>query len=102
MFESGQEAIPNVREWSRDPLGCPGVMGGPLGCPGVVGGPPGSLGVVGGPPGCPEVVWMPSRMSGSGRQTLPNVPKWWETLLHVRQLSGGTPKILEALLDVWE
>ena len=41
-------------------------------------------------------------MSGSGRETLPNVPEWWETLLHVRQLLGGAPEIREALPDVWE
>ena len=52
------------------------------------------------PPGCPEVVWMPSRMSRSGRENLPNVPEWWETLLHVWQLSGGTLEIREALPDV--
>ena len=45
MSGSGQEALPNVREWSEGPLGCPGVVGahsdvrersgGPTGCQGV-------------------------------------------------------------------
>ena len=28
---------------------------------------------LGGPPGCPEVVGMPSRMSGSGWEALPDI-----------------------------
>ena len=56
----------------------------------------------GAPSGCPGVVGWPSRMSGSGLDAFPNVPEWWETLLHVQQLSGGTLEIREALLDVWE
>ena len=43
MSGSGRDGIPNVREWSGGPLGCPGV------------------------------VWRPSRLSGSGRETLPDV-----------------------------
>ena len=89
MLESGREslsyvlgALPDVQEWSVGLPGCPGV--------------------VGGHPGCPGVVWMPSQMSGIGQENLPNVPEWWETLLHVRQLSGGTLEIREALPDVWE
>ena len=46
MSGSGREAIPDVREWS------------------------------GGPPGCPGVVGRPSRMSGSGQEALPNVRAW--------------------------
>ena len=30
----------------------------------------------GGPPGCPGIVGWPSRMSGSGRDSLPNVQEW--------------------------
>ena len=41
-----REVLPNVREWSEGPAGCPGV------------------------------VRMPSRMTGSGRETLPDVQKW--------------------------
>ena len=36
----------------------------------------------GGPPGCPEVAGRPSRMSGSGREALPDVREW----------SGGPPE----------
>ena len=43
MYEGGQEALPDVREWSGDLPGCLGVVG-----------------------------W-PSRVSVSGRETLPNV-----------------------------
>ena len=50
MSGSGQESLPNVREWSRVPLGYPGVVGRPSRCPGVV--------------------WMPSRMCGSGQESL--------------------------------
>ena len=32
MSESGQEALPDVREWSVNPTGC---LGSPRGCPGV-------------------------------------------------------------------
>ena len=63
MSRSGQEDLPDVREWSV------------------------------GPPGCPEIVLIPyrmfartsrifgsglnaSRMSGSGREALPDVREW--------------------------
>ena len=36
MSGSGQEALPNVREWLVGPPGCSGVVGRPTGCPGVV------------------------------------------------------------------
>ena len=42
MSGSGREALPDVREWS------------------------------GGPPGCPGVVGRPTRMSGSGREAISN------------------------------
>ena len=42
MSGSGWEAFPNVREWS------------------------------GSPPGCPAVVGRPSRLTGSGREALPD------------------------------
>ena len=41
-------------------------------------------------------------MSRSGRETLWNVPEWWEALLDVRQLSGGPSEVREALPDVRE
>ena len=46
MSGSGSEALPNVREWSR------------------------------GPPGCPGVIQRPSRMSDSGREDIPVVREW--------------------------
>ena len=46
MFRNCREDVPDVREWSGDPPGCPGVFG------------------------------RPSRMSGCGRETLPNVREW--------------------------
>ena len=29
MSRSGQEALPDIREWSEDPPECPGVLGRP-------------------------------------------------------------------------
>ena len=54
MSGNSREALPNVRKWS-------GV-----------------------PPGCPGVVLKPSRMSGSGHVTLPEVREWWEALTDIR------------------
>ena len=48
----------------------------------------------------PEVVGRPSRMSGNGRKTHPDVAEWWKALLNVRQLLGGPADIWEALSDV--
>ena len=53
MYESGLEALLDVWEWSRGPLGCPGV-----------------------PPRCSGVVGRPSRLSKSGREALPNIREW--------------------------
>ena len=39
-------------------------------------------------------------MSGSGQETLPDVPEGWEALPDVRQLSGGLPGCLGGLADV--
>ena len=76
-----REALPDVQVWSEDPRGCPG---GPTGCTRVVG----MLSVIcergqdalgdflewsGVPSGCPVVVGSPSGMSGSGRESLPDV-----------------------------
>ena len=54
MSRSGWEAFPDVREWSR------------------------------GPPGCPGVVGRPSRMSGSVREALPVVQEWREAFSDVQ------------------
>ena len=81
MSNSVREAIPNVRELSRGPPGCPVD---PLGCPGVVGRPSRMFGSYrdslldvrewsGSPPRCPGVVESPSRMSESGWESLPGV-----------------------------
>ena len=53
MSGSGRKALPNVREWSIGPTGCPGVLGRPF-----------------------RMFARPSRMSGSGRNSLPDVRKW--------------------------
>ena len=39
MSGSGREALPDVREWSGGPLGCPVVVGGPSRMSGMVGRP---------------------------------------------------------------
>ena len=81
IFGSDRESLPDVWKWSEDPRGCPGVVWRPSrmlewsGCP----------------PGCSGVVGRPSQMSGSGRETLPDVPEWWEALLDVREWWGGPP-----------
>ena len=114
MSGCGREALPDVRKWSKDPPGCPGaferpswmsgsgrealpdvrecrealthvrkLLRGPLGSPG------GRLGSPGGNPRCPVVVGWPFRMSGSGREALPDIRECWEALTHVRRLLGG-------------
>ena len=45
----------------------------------------------GGPHGCPGMVGRPSRMSGSGRETVRYV---WEAFPEVREWSRGPPKCL--------
>ena len=82
MSGSIWESLPFVREWS------------------------------GGHSGCPEVLGRPSRMSGSGRETIPDLRKlsgvplkvfkslpdvwgWRQALLDVRQFSGRRPGCLE-------
>ena len=56
-----QEALPNVWEWSGYSLGCPGV------------------------------IKRPSRMSGSGREALPDVWGGREALTDVQERSGVSP-----------
>ena len=53
VSESVREVLTDVREWSRGPPGCPAVVGRPSQLSGSGG-------------------W-PSRISGCGRETLPNV-----------------------------
>ena len=80
MSGRGWETLPNVRECSGGPPVCPGVVerlsqlsgsgGRPSGCPGVV--------------GCPSRKFKRSaRRSGNSRETLPDVPEGWETLLDI-------------------
>ena len=61
MSGSGRESLSNVCEW------------------------------LAGPPGCPGVFRMPSRMSGSGLEVLPDV-SGRDALPNVREWSGGSPK----------
>ena len=85
MFGSGWEALPDVREWSDGPNGCPGVVARPSLRSGS----------------CREAipdVRRPFRMSGCGRMALPDVREWSvdtsgcpETLPDVREWSGGPP-----------
>ena len=96
MSGSDWEALPDIRQWSRDPLGCPGEVGRPsrMSVSGLEalqddgsgrealpddGSGREALPVVrewlGGPPGCPRVVGSLSRVSGSR----------WEALLDVRE-----------------
>ena len=79
MSERGRDALPNVWEWS------------------------------GGPPRYPGVVERTSRMSRSGRETLPNVRECWEALTNVQKACRmsdsvwkALPDVREALLDVRE
>ena len=67
MSGSGPEALPDDREWSGVPTGCPGVVGRTFRMSGS------GREVIsdvqewsGGPPGCPKVVRSLFQMSGSG------------------------------------
>ena len=96
MSRSGRDALPDVREWSGRPPGCPEVVGtpswmsgngrvalkdlrewseGPTDVREWSGGPRGFAGVVGRSTGCPGVLGRPSRMSWSDWGALPDV---WE------------------------
>ena len=95
MSGSGRETLPNVRnalpdirQWSRDPTGFAGVVGRPY-----------------------QMSRTPSRMSRSGRETLPDVREWSggppicpEVLGRPLQMSGSVretlPNVREALPDV--
>ena len=123
MSESSRESLPNVREWSGGPPASPEVvgrpsrmslsLGGPSGCPAFVEMTPGHPG---GHPGCSGVIETPSRMSGSGRESLPDVWLWsggpskWPGVVggpsgcpavvgRPSRLSGSGRKTLP---DVWE
>ena len=88
MSRRGLEALPNVRQLSRGPLGC---AGGPPGCPSGRENLPDVWESSEGPPGCLGEVWRPTRMSlrggspfwmsGSGQKAIPNVQLWF----------GGSP-----------
>ena len=86
MSGSGREALPDVREWSGRPRGCPGVIGRPsrmsgIGRKAIPTSESGQevlrnvLEWSGGPPGCPRVVGMLSEICGIGREALPDVRK---------------------------
>ena len=77
MFGNGRECLPDVREWSGDPLGCLSVVRRPSWVSGsgredltVIRErsrvPPGITGMVGRAPACPGVVGRPSEICGSG------------------------------------
>ena len=71
MYRSGLETLLDVREWSGDPPDCPGVVGRLF-----------------------QKFGRPSRMSGSCRETLPDVPEGWEALPDDRKWLGDTPGCL--------
>ena len=68
--KSGQEGLPEIREW------------------------------LGSFPGCPGVVGKPARRSGSGRVALRRSGSGWEALLEVWECSGyppGGPRVVGRL-----
>ena len=109
MSDSCREALPYVREWSRDPPSFLGVVGALPNVRELSGIPPKSLG------GQPEVlgmVWTPSRMSLRGGKPFRMSGSCWVALLDVREAvpvvrewSGGPlgcPSVQKALPDVRE
>ena len=85
-MSSSREALPDVREWSECPLGCPGVVGRPSR---MCGSDSRMSGVVGRPSQMCEVVGRPSRMCGCASRMSEN---GWETLSDVREWSRGPPR----------
>ena len=78
---SGRQTLPDVRVWTKC---APGSLGGGKrlsGCPGVVQSP-----YV-----CPGEFGRPSRMSGSGRETLPDIRSSLEALLKFWEWSIDPP-----------
>ena len=84
MSGSGRETLPDIRELSREPPGWPGVVGSHYKYPGVVERTsqmsgsgreplPNVRELSGGPPECPGDVGRPSRISGSGLKTFPDL-----------------------------
>ena len=61
MIETDWESLPDVREWSGSPTGCPGVVG------------------------------RPSRMSGSGRKAYLMYRSGRKAIPNIREWSGETP-----------
>ena len=83
MSRSGREELLDVRKWSGDPLGCPGVVGW---LSRMFGSGLESLLDVQGPlPVFEGVVGCPSRMSGRCRKSHPDIQEWWEALPVVRE-----------------
>ena len=120
MSSSGQLALPDVREWSAVPSGCPGVVGRPIR---IFGSGRKTLQHVqkwsGGPPKCPGVFGRPSLMSLSGRKPfwmfgscrealrISGRPSWlsgsdWETLPNVREALPDVQKNWKMPSDVRE
>ena len=73
MSESGRDALPDVREWSGGPPGCPGVVGRPCQMSGSGRGP---SRMSRRPAGCLEVVGRSSEMSVSGLEAAQDVREW--------------------------
>ena len=120
MYGIGQDALPEVQEWSNNPPGCPGMVGRPSrislssGTPFRMSGsgreacrmsvrPTRMCGSgrvalsdiwewLGGCPGCPRVVVTHSRMSGSGGRHLRIAGSGREALLVVQEWLGGSPE----------
>ena len=81
MFGSGWKALPEVREWSEGPRGCPGVVrrfsqmskSGLQALPDVRVALPNIWELSGDRSGCPGVVGKSSHMSVSGWEAYPDV-----------------------------
>ena len=94
---SGPKALSNVREWSGNPHGYPG---GPLRCLGVFRRP---SWMSGWPSWITGVFVRLSRMSGSGRKTLPDIREGLpNTPRHLREPPGHLERVSRQLLDIRE
>ena len=82
MSRSGLEALLDDREWSGVPPECPEWFGGL--------------------PRCPAVIGRSSRVSGSGRDTLSDVPVGWEALPMSGSFWEALPNMQEAFPVVQE
>ena len=87
-----RKALPDVREWSGGPSGCPGEVGRPFRMSGSGRKPfPDIQEWLGDPPGSLRVVGRPSQMSGNGWEALPDVRGGQETLQDFLQRRRGPP-----------